>query len=413
MRPADPASRDDLAAAGRAPQPRTADRPRRGQRAQARRHSRRLWRRFPGDAAFEQFVTDGGDDLAPVRDVLRPGRASRNRLAKLAGRAPVAITGPRSPRSRDVMRTAVRFHAWLQWLIDRQLTAAGADDLMIADLAVGIDPDGADAWDGQDVLALGVRVGAPPDEFNTPGQDWGLPPFIPWRLRAAGYEPFIRDRSAPASATPAASGSTTSWACSACSGSRRARRPGRRGLRPLPGPRAARHRRAGERPGGRVRGRRGPRHRRGRRARRAGRRGVLSYRLMWFEDRGPEEYPRPGARRGDHPRPADRRRAVDRARTSAQQRLGLQPNARRTRRDAGPPPRRSPAASDDTPVDEVVVAAPPAPGRGAVDARHRHARRHGRPSSERPNMPGTIDEWPNWSHRPAPSRSTTCPSCTR
>ena len=43
----------------------------------------------------------------------------------------------------------------------------------------------------RDVFALGVRVGAPPDEFNRAGQDWGLPPFDPWRLRTARYEPFV------------------------------------------------------------------------------------------------------------------------------------------------------------------------------------------------------------------------------
>jgi 4-alpha-glucanotransferase len=40
-------------------------------------------------------------------------------------------------------------------------------------------------------MAAGVSVGAPPDEFNSAGQDWGLTPFIPVRLRAAGYRPFI------------------------------------------------------------------------------------------------------------------------------------------------------------------------------------------------------------------------------
>ncbi len=63
---------------------------------------------------------------------------------------------------------------------------------LIHDLAIGASADGADAWRWQDTFADGVRVGAPPDEFNTLGQDWGLPPFDPWRLRAAGYEPFIR-----------------------------------------------------------------------------------------------------------------------------------------------------------------------------------------------------------------------------
>jgi 4-alpha-glucanotransferase len=59
------------------------------------------------------------------------------------------------------------------------------------DLAIGCDPGGADAWIWQDVLAPGMSVGAPPDEYNTQGQDWGLPPFDPWKLRDAAYEPFI------------------------------------------------------------------------------------------------------------------------------------------------------------------------------------------------------------------------------
>jgi 4-alpha-glucanotransferase len=51
---------------------------------------------------------------------------------------------------------------------------------------------GADAWAWQDVLASGVSVGAPPDAFNSQGQDWGSPPLVPWRLQAAEYEPFIQ-----------------------------------------------------------------------------------------------------------------------------------------------------------------------------------------------------------------------------
>jgi 4-alpha-glucanotransferase len=33
-------------------------------------------------------------------------------------------------------------------------------------------------------------VGAPPDDFAPDGQSWGLPPFVPWRLRGAGYRPL-------------------------------------------------------------------------------------------------------------------------------------------------------------------------------------------------------------------------------
>jgi 4-alpha-glucanotransferase len=42
----------------------------------------------------------------------------------------------------------------------------------------------------QDSLALGTSVGAPPDSFNQRGPDWGLPPWRPDRLREAAYAPF-------------------------------------------------------------------------------------------------------------------------------------------------------------------------------------------------------------------------------
>ncbi|MGH9150265.1 MAG: 4-alpha-glucanotransferase, partial [Acidimicrobiales bacterium] len=104
----------------------------------------------------------------------------------------------RHPGNPDVGRFAahraerVDFHCWLQWLIDTQLARAGSTIALVADLAVGADPEGADAWLWQDWLAPGVTVGAPADEFNQRGQDWALPPFDPWKLRAARYEPFIQ-----------------------------------------------------------------------------------------------------------------------------------------------------------------------------------------------------------------------------
>ena len=63
---------------------------------------------------------------------------------------------------------------------------------VIQDLPIGFAGGGADAWAWQDVLAEGVSVGAPPDAFNSQGQNWGSPPLIPWRLRDADYEPFIQ-----------------------------------------------------------------------------------------------------------------------------------------------------------------------------------------------------------------------------
>ena len=92
---------------------------------------------------------------------------------------------------------AVDFHRWLQWQLDDQLAAAQARAAragmalgIMHDLAVGVHPDGADAWALQDVLAPGVTSGAPPDEFNQLGQDWSQPPWRPDRLEEQEYRPF-------------------------------------------------------------------------------------------------------------------------------------------------------------------------------------------------------------------------------
>jgi 4-alpha-glucanotransferase len=106
--------------------------------------------------------------------------------------------GLRRPDGADVARfragdgvARIRFHAWTQWLIDGQLARASKEIAVVHDLPIGLDVAGADAWCWQDMMARDVSVGAPADEFNANGQDWGLTPFIPWRLRAAHYRPFI------------------------------------------------------------------------------------------------------------------------------------------------------------------------------------------------------------------------------
>jgi 4-alpha-glucanotransferase len=85
----------------------------------------------------------------------------------------------------------VAFHEWLQWVAFGQLARAAREISIFNDLPVGTDPGGFDAWSWQGQLALDASVGAPPDRFNRAGQDWSLPPFVPHRLRAAGYRPFI------------------------------------------------------------------------------------------------------------------------------------------------------------------------------------------------------------------------------
>ena len=84
----------------------------------------------------------------------------------------------------------VAFWCWLQFLIEQQFAASGSAGVVVTDLAVGFAPDGFDAWEWQDHLAVGCRIGAPPDLLGPDGQDWGLPPFVPWKLRRLAYRPF-------------------------------------------------------------------------------------------------------------------------------------------------------------------------------------------------------------------------------
>jgi len=97
----------------------------------------------------------------------------------------------------EAHREAVDFHRWLQWLLGGQLAAvqraacaAGMSLGLVHDLAVGVNPRGADAWALADTMAQGVSVGAPPDQFNQLGQDWNQPPWRPDRLAERGYRPF-------------------------------------------------------------------------------------------------------------------------------------------------------------------------------------------------------------------------------
>ncbi|WP_433204794.1 4-alpha-glucanotransferase [Dactylosporangium sp. CS-047395] len=101
--------------------------------------------------------------------------------------------GPAAYAAADPRRAA--FHVWLQRRCAEQLAtanaaAAGMAVGIVHDLAVGIDPGGADAWTLQDVIARGAKVGAPPDAFNQQGQDWGLATWSPDRLAATDYEAY-------------------------------------------------------------------------------------------------------------------------------------------------------------------------------------------------------------------------------
>ena len=149
-------------------------------------------------AAYVDFLAQQGEALED--------HATWYALAEVHGsdwrRWPEGLRDPRSAetaRARAELMDRVDFHCRLAWLTDAQLTAAqrvareaGMPVGIVHDLAVGVHPDGADAWAQQDHFAAGMSVGAPPDAFNARGQDWGLPPWRPDRLAESGYAPYRR-----------------------------------------------------------------------------------------------------------------------------------------------------------------------------------------------------------------------------
>jgi 4-alpha-glucanotransferase len=148
------------------------------------------------DAAFAAFRAREGRTL--------DAWATWSAIAELHGPDwrtwPTALADPGSAKVAELGRELadrIRFHAWVQWLAAEQAAAAqdaarraGMTIGVVADLAVGGHPGGADAWARQDVIVPGVSVGAPPDEFNQLGQDWTLPPWHPERLAAQGGQPL-------------------------------------------------------------------------------------------------------------------------------------------------------------------------------------------------------------------------------
>ncbi|HEX4655511.1 MAG TPA: 4-alpha-glucanotransferase [Mycobacteriales bacterium] len=157
-----------------------------------------LWRRSPSARAGDSVLPSADDDLWTF--------ATWCALCEVHGgdwrRWPQPLRRCDSPavaQARRDLDERVQFFAWLQVLIDQQLAEtqrvareAGMDVGVVHDLAVGADPAGADVWMLQDVLALSARIGAPPDTFNQQGQDWQMPPWHPDRLAATGYAP-LRD----------------------------------------------------------------------------------------------------------------------------------------------------------------------------------------------------------------------------
>jgi 4-alpha-glucanotransferase len=107
------------------------------------------------------------------------------------------------PGSEDVQRfrerntVEIMFHEFIQWVCESQLADAQRYALskgmlvgLYHDLALAVDPDGADSWSTQEYFVRGFSVGAPPDAFAPEGQDWGFQPPNSHQVRMSGFAPF-------------------------------------------------------------------------------------------------------------------------------------------------------------------------------------------------------------------------------
>ncbi len=363
------------------------------------------------EALFERFEASGGDpgfeEYQSERGRILDGYTSFCVLAERYGlpwqQWPENYRDPGAPAVNQLAsspegRSRKRYHAWLQWTCERQLRAAsergaGSGAGLVLDLAVGVDGGGADAWLWQGTFALEMRAGAPPDDFNANGQDWGLSPWDPWKLRAASYEPYLQTLRA---AFRVARGLRVDhvmglfrlfWVAL--------------GSQPKDGTyvRSMWHETLGllrleaSKAGGFVVGEDlGTVEPYVREALASS--GVLSYKLFWFEDSRPNDWPQQAlgaVTTHDLPTIAGVWTGAD---ADAQRRMGLPLDEGRV----GALRRRLAewtSSPDDRPVNEVIVAtyahlseAPCALLTAALD--------DAAAVTERPNMPGTVGQWPNW-----------------
>jgi 4-alpha-glucanotransferase len=150
------------------------------------------------EADFAAFRSELGDELTRFAafEVLR------RRFQRVWWEWPPEWRDPGAEQIAGLRAEApeeIGYFEFVQWLADRQLAQCQAEARRLAlpvglyvDLAVGVEPGGADAWSEQHSMVQQAEVGAPPDLLNTAGQAWGLAAFSPRALEDEAFAPFAR-----------------------------------------------------------------------------------------------------------------------------------------------------------------------------------------------------------------------------
>ncbi len=163
-------------------------------------------------AAFDAFVTKASGVRRNQFDAFRADRAPllsrfacfevlRHRFVSPWWEWPVEWQQPDDTKCTELRngpdKREVEFVEFVQWTADSQLHAArelasqlGMRVGLYLDVAVGVQSNGFDAWNEQIAISRHLAVGAPPDVLNTAGQDWGLAGFNAGGLEAQSFVPF-------------------------------------------------------------------------------------------------------------------------------------------------------------------------------------------------------------------------------
>jgi len=158
--------------------------------------------------AFRTLATEARrcqfDDFKRAREPMLQSfiafEALRRRFGKPWWEWPVELRKPDQSSLHDALSTnadELDYHAFVQWIADQQLSAcrtkaqdAGLPIGLYLDVAVGVRADGFDAWSNQDFILPSLEIGAPPDQLNTEGQRWGLAGINPLSLVDRDCAPF-------------------------------------------------------------------------------------------------------------------------------------------------------------------------------------------------------------------------------
>jgi 4-alpha-glucanotransferase len=154
-------------------------------------------------ADFARFRADGSALLAghACFEALHAENLRLNPGAHDWHNWPIDLRAPDSPAVAAFAQThqhEIVYHMFLQWVTDCSFTAAQARARdagmrigLIADLAVGMDPAGSHAWSQPNDILRDLMIGAPPDLFSPNGQNWGITTFSPRALSTTGFAPFL------------------------------------------------------------------------------------------------------------------------------------------------------------------------------------------------------------------------------